>query len=119
MIRTRAAGCARRTSRAKVSAATPPPMHHDGSIIRGGAAALALALEIRRARPASRVLIIEPNSYPAPEITHTVGESTVEVSAHYLRDRLGLGEHLQTAQLRKMGLRMFFSNDENTDIARR
>jgi len=105
--------------KSRLSQADTPAAHHDVSIIGGGVAALTLALEIRRARPATRVLIIEPNSYPAPEITHTVGESTVEVSAHYLRDRLGLGEHLQTAQLRKMGLRMFFSNDENTDIARR
>lgn len=95
------------------------PAEYDVGIIGGGVAALTLALEIRGARPATRILIIEPNEYPAPEITHTVGESTVEVSAHYLRDRLGLGDHLQSAQIRKMGLRMFFSNGENTDIAQR
>ena len=64
-------------------------------------------------------MIVEPNAHPVPEITHTVGESTVEVSAHYLRDRLGLGDHLHSSQLRKMGLRMFFSHDGNTDIAQR
>ncbi|MFI5507924.1 NAD(P)/FAD-dependent oxidoreductase [Mycobacterium sp. NPDC051804] len=105
--------------KSRLSQAEVPAANHDVSIIGGGVAALTLALEIRRARPVTRILIIEPNSYPAPEITHTVGESTVEVSAHYLRDRLGLGEHLQTAQLRKMGLRMFFSDDDNTDIAQR
>lgn len=82
-------------------------------------AALTLALEIRRVRPTTRITVIEPHAHPVPEITHTVGESTVEVSAHYLRDRLGLGDHLQSAQLRKMGLRMFFSNELNTDIAQR
>lgn len=92
---------------------------HDVSIAGGGIAALTLALEIRRARPGTRVLIIEPNAYPAAEVTHTVGESTVEVSAHYLRDRLGLADHLTSSQLRKMGLRMFFSNSGNTDIAQR
>ena len=96
-----------------------PSSDHDVSIVGGGAAALTLALEIRQARPSTRVQVIEPNSYPLAEITHTVGESTVEVSAHYLRDRLGLGEHLNTAQIRKMGLRMFFSDDHNTDIAQR
>jgi flavin-dependent dehydrogenase len=105
--------------KSRLSQTEGPPADHDVSIIGGGVAALTLALEIRRARPATRILVIEPNAYPAPEITHTVGESTVEVSAHYLRDRLGLGEHLQSAQLRKMGLRMFFSNGENTDIAQR
>ena len=68
---------------------------HDVSIVGGGVAALTLALEIRRARPTTRILIIEPNDHPVPEVTHTVGESTVEVSAHYLRDRLGLGDHLR------------------------
>ncbi len=82
-------------------------------------AALTLALEIRRARPTTRILVIEPNPHPVPEITHTVGESTVEVSAHYLRDRLGLADHLSSAHIRKMGLRMFFSHERNTDIAQR
>jgi flavin-dependent dehydrogenase len=54
-----------------------------------------------------------------PEAVHKVGESTVEIAAHYLRDVLGLGEHLQSQQLRKFGLRMFFSCDTNSDIARR
>lgn len=92
---------------------------HDVVIIGGGAAALTLALELRSARPGTRVLIVEPTARPVPEITHTVGESTVEVSAHYLRERLGLGDHLSTAQIRKMGLRMFFSHNGNTDIASR
>ena len=89
-----------------------PTADHDVSVIGGGVAALTLALEIRSARVrTTRILIIEPNVHPVPEITHTVGESTVEVSAHYLRDRLGLADHLSTAQIRKMGLRMFFSHD--------
>jgi len=92
---------------------------HDVAIVGGGVAALTLALELRRARPTTRLLIIEPRAHPLPEITHTVGESTVEISAQYLRDRLELAEHLNTAQIRKMGLRMFFSHDENTDIAQR
>lgn len=96
-----------------------PPADHDVSIIGGGTAALTLALEIRAARPATRILVVEPNAHPIPEVTHTVGESTVEVSAHYLRDRIGLADHLSTAQIRKMGLRMFFSNNGNTDISRR
>jgi 2-polyprenyl-6-methoxyphenol hydroxylase-like FAD-dependent oxidoreductase len=92
---------------------------HDVAIVGGGVAALTLALELRRARPATRLLLIEPRTHPVPEITHTVGESTVEISAQYLRDRLELADHLNTAQIRKMGLRMFFSHDGNTDIARR
>ncbi|WP_343061792.1 NAD(P)/FAD-dependent oxidoreductase [Mycobacterium vicinigordonae] len=89
------------------------------AVIGGGIAALTLAMELHIARPATRVLIIEPVGHPVPEITHTVGESTVEVSAQYLRDRLGLADHLQASQLRKMGLRMFFSHDANADITQR
>jgi 2-polyprenyl-6-methoxyphenol hydroxylase-like FAD-dependent oxidoreductase len=92
---------------------------HDVSIVGGGVAALTLALEIHSARPGIRILVIESTPHPAPEITHTVGESTVEVSAQYLRDRLALADHLRTSQIRKMGLRMFFSHNGNTDIARR
>src|SRR5262245_10113082 len=108
-----------RRIRSRLSNADTPATDHDVSIVGGGASALTLALEIRRARPATRIVIIEPNAHPVPEITHTVGESTVEVSAHYLRDRLGLGDHLQSAQLRKMGLRMFFSTADNIDIDRK
>ena len=108
-----------RRIKSRLAHAGGPEAEHDVCIIGGGVSALTLALEVRRARPTTRVLVIEPKPHPVPEITHTVGESTVEVSAHYLRDRLGLGDHLSTAHIRKMGLRMFFSDDRNTDIAQR
>jgi flavin-dependent dehydrogenase len=108
-----------RRIRSRLSARDTAGADQDVVIIGGGVAALTLALEIRSARPQTRVLVVEAVSHPVAEITHTVGESTVEVSAHYLRDRLGLGEHLRTAQIRKMGLRMFFSHGANTDIAAR
>src|SRR6478752_6810804 len=105
--------------KSRLAHADYPAADHDVSIVGGGVAALTLALELRRARPATRILVIEPNTHPVPEVTHTVGESTVEVSAHYLRDRLGLGDHLSTSHIRKMGLRMFFSHEQNTDISQR
>jgi len=105
--------------RSRLAHADEPAADHDVTIVGGGVAALTLALELRRERPATRILVIEPNTHPVPEVTHTVGESTVEVSAHYLRDRLGLGDHLSTSHIRKMGLRMFFSHERNTDIAQR
>jgi len=103
----------------RLPASDRPVTDHDVVIIGGGVAALTLALEIRGQRPATRILVFEAAPHPVSEITHTVGESTVEVSAHYLRDRLGLGDHLRDEQIRKMGLRMFFSHEGNTDIARR
>ena len=107
--------------RARLSEVSTGAVHtdHDVSIVGGGVAALTLALELHAARPRTRIQVIEPNAHPVSEVTHTVGESTVEVSAMYLGERLGMTEHLQTSQLRKMGLRMFFTDGDNTDIARR
>src|SRR6185312_9208429 len=92
---------------------------YDVAILGGGIAGLTLALQIKKTRPATRILVVEKQEHPVPEAAHKVGESTVEIQAHYLRDVLGLQEHLQTQQLPKFGLRMFFSAGDNQDIARR
>src|SRR5690348_9929566 len=92
---------------------------YDVAILGGGIAGLTLALQLKKARPATRIVVVERQKHPVPEAAHKVGESTVEIAAHYLRDILGLQEHLQTQQLRKFGLRMFFSADSNQDITRR
>ena len=92
---------------------------YDVAILGGGIAGLTLALQLQQSRPASRILVIEKQTYPFPEAAHKVGESTVEIAAHYLRDILGLEEHLETQQIRKFGLRMFFSTQDNHDITHR
>ena len=92
---------------------------YDVAILGGGQAGLTLALQLQQSRPASRILVIEKQTYPFPEAAHKVGESTVEIAGHYLRDVLGLEEHLETQQLRKFGLRMFFSTQDNQDITHR
>src|SRR2546426_74749 len=95
------------------------PDEYDVVILGGGMAGLTLALQLKQTRPATRIIVIEKQEHPVPEAAHKVGESTVEIASHYLRDVLGLEEHLQTQQLRKFGLRMFFSTDGNRDIAQR
>jgi 2-polyprenyl-6-methoxyphenol hydroxylase-like FAD-dependent oxidoreductase len=92
---------------------------YDVAILGGGMAGLTLALQLKKARPSTRILVVEKQKHPVPEAAHKVGESTVEIAAHYLRDVLGLGVHLRTQQLRKFGLRMFFSTEQNQDITRR
>ncbi|MFC4127909.1 NAD(P)/FAD-dependent oxidoreductase [Nocardia rhizosphaerae] len=93
--------------------------HVDVTILGGGITGLTLALQLKRAEPELSIVVLERLRHPAPEATHKVGESSVEVQAHYLRDVLGLTEHLDNDQLRKNGLRMFFPAAGNTDIARR
>lgn len=84
----------------------------------GGAGGLTLALQLLQADPTMRVAVLEKNQHPVAETTHKVGESTVEIAAHYLRDVLGLADHLETAQIRKFGLRMFFGSGRQ-DLAKR
>src|SRR5438552_2963343 len=80
---------------------------YDVAILGGGIAGLTLALQLKKARPTISILVVEKQPHPVPEAAHKVGESTVEISGHYLRDVLGLGEHLQAQHLNKYGLRMF------------
>ncbi len=98
---------------------THAPVAYDVAILGGGMAGLTLALHLKQTRPETSVVVIEKQEHPVPEAAHKVGESTVEIAAHYLRDVLGLEPHLEAQQLRKFGLRMFFSAEGNHDIARR
>jgi flavin-dependent dehydrogenase len=92
---------------------------YDVAILGGGIAGLTMALELKKTRPSISILVVEKQEHPVPEAAHKVGESSVEISAYYMRDVLGLQEHLQEQQLRKFGLRMFFPFEGNRDIARR
>jgi 2-polyprenyl-6-methoxyphenol hydroxylase-like FAD-dependent oxidoreductase len=89
----------------------------DVAILGGGLAGLTLALQLRQRDPALDVLVLERNAHPVAEAAFKVGESTVEVGAHYFADVLGLREHLRHEQLVKFGLRYFF-NDRSAHLDR-
>src|SRR5258708_5859258 len=85
---------------------------YDVVILGGGLAALTLSLQLRKKRPEISILMLEMRNYPASVAGHKVGESTVELGSHYLREVIGLKEHLEAHQLPKHGLRFFFKSNE-------
>ncbi len=82
----------------------------DVVILGGGLAGLTLARQLLMARPATRIAVIEKREFPVSETTHKVGESSVEIGAHYFGHQLQLKKHLTDQQLPKFGLRFFFKD---------
>ena len=91
--------------------------NYDVVILGGGLAGLTLAIQLRQQFAALQILVLERRSHPVPPAAHKVGESSVEIGAHYFDTVLGLKEHLNSHQLRKFGFRFFF-NEGRSDIDR-
>src|SRR4051812_27407840 len=91
----------------------------DVAILGGGLAGSCLARQLRMEAPQVRVLMIEKLAHPVPEAAFKVGESTVEIAAHYFNSRLNLESHLKSGHLQNLGLRYFFPAGDNRDIPRR
>ncbi len=85
----------------------------DVLIMGGGLAGLSLAIQLRQRDPGIRVVVIERRTHPVREAAFKVGESTVEIGAHYFAQTLGLKRHLESEQIRKFGFRFFFSEGQH------
>jgi len=85
----------------------------DVVILGGGLAGLTLALQLKQRDPTLAITVLERRAHPVREAAFKVGESTVEIGAHYFAGVLGLREHLEQEQVRKFGFRFFFSEGQD------
>ncbi len=65
-------------------------------------------MQLRRRFGDIDIVVLERRAHPVPPAAHKVGESTVEIGAHYFSTVLGLREHLDEVHIRKFGFRFFF-----------
>src|SRR4051794_7099078 len=76
-------------------------LDYDVIIAGGGLAGLTLARQLHLEAPQLRVLVCEKRRHPVPEAAFKVGESSVEIGAHYFQKVLGLDPHLCREHLPK------------------
>jgi flavin-dependent dehydrogenase len=83
---------------------------YDVVICGGGLAGQALARQLRRAVPGQSILLVDRLNRPLPESAFKVGESSVELGAHYLSEKLGLTDYFNNRHFFKCGLRYFMGD---------
>lgn len=79
-------------------------------ICGAGIAGLTLARQITKEVPEVSLLLIEGVGDKSQTKAIQVGESTIEISAHYLAHVVGLEDYLERSHYHKWGLRFFFGH---------
>lgn len=92
---------------------------YDVVILGGGLAGLLLSLQLRKQKPDIRLLVLEMREGQAPEAAFKIGESSVELGTHYMREVLGLKGYLDSKHLPKNGQRFFMSPRHKDQIHKR
>ena len=87
---------------------------YDVIVLGGGLSGLTLSRQLLAQDPDITILVLEKRPHPVDEAAFKVGESTIEVGAHYLAEEVGLKKHLVDEQLPKFGLRFFFNNGKES-----
>ncbi|GAX42286.1 hypothetical protein NIES4075_32860 [Tolypothrix sp. NIES-4075] len=83
---------------------------YDVTICGAGLAGLTLARQLKMQMPGLKILLLDKIARPLPQAAFKVGESTVEVGAHYLSHVLKLTDYFEKNHYHKLGLRYFFSD---------
>ena len=109
----------RSSSIVEIAAVKAPADRYDVAVLGGGLAGLTFAIQLKKARPDTSVLVLEKREGPAPLAAFKVGESTVPAGAHYYAEVVGMRDHLMNEQLIKCGLRFFPPGAANRDITKR
>ena len=84
----------------------------DVIIAGGGLAGLSLAKQLMMANADLDITVVEKRTFPIHDTIAKIGESTVEIGAHYFTEILGLKEHFHDKHLQKHGLRCFFGTPQ-------
>lgn len=95
------------------------PDQYDVVIPGGGLAGLSLSIQLKRMNPQISILVLERRESEATTAAHKVGESTVELGSHYLREVLDCKGYLEEHELPKHGLRFFFPSHNKDDVPSR
>jgi flavin-dependent dehydrogenase len=92
---------------------------YDVAILGGGLAGLTLAIQLKRWRPQTSVVVLEKREGPAPDAAFKVGESTVPSGSHYFQEIVGMRDNLLEEHIVKCGLRYWVPTEDNADITKR
>ena len=92
---------------------------YDVAVLGGGLAGLTFAIQLKRQRPETSIVVLDKREGDAPEAAFKVGESTVPAGAHYFAEIVGMKEHLEEFHIVKCGLRYFLTAAGNQDITKR